>query len=169
MSWRRITSFAVLCIAVVQADPVLACREAPNPNRYIRDGRLSHQLIVIDARSGFAGKEIKEWRVSRNGRIRFWSYYAGAWKGRPKRGKLQRLQLVRIAGCLDEYGFHDLPERLGLPPGPNRRQITVTFGGERRHLIMSREQSLEAAGRGQSAHARFARIALSIFNEVNHR
>jgi len=149
----RFTSTIVLSLAFL----VLA-RDSLEAGDYLtKEGRLTHQLKVVQLQGGFAGFTGVQYTIAPDGSWTSESIFNQ--KITPKsKGKLSKKDLAKLGALLGEYALAKLPAKSGKRPGANPHTITLTFAKKKASLVGQSPPKLDPKNPTGTIESRFAGI-----------
>ena len=149
----RFSSTIVLSVVYL----VFACIGLAGQEYLTKDGKLTHQLKVVQLQGGFAGFTGVQYTVAPDGAWTSESLFNQ--KATPKsKGKLTENDLMKLAATLAKYEIEKLPATSGKRPGANPRTITFEFAGKKMSLVGQTQPKLDASNPTGSVESRFAGI-----------
>jgi hypothetical protein len=139
---------------------VFLCVAAQDGDDYLKDGKLTHPLKVVQLQSGFAGSTGTEYTIEPDGTWTTASVFNK--KITPKdKGKLTAKELEGLAGLLAKNELAKLPAKSGKQPGANPHTITIEFGKTRATLVGQMQPKMDPND-AASAESRFAGIVQGV-------
>jgi hypothetical protein len=133
---------------------------AQDGDDYLKDGKLTHPLKVVQLQGGFAGFTGTEYTIEPDGTWTTASVFNK--KITPKdKGKLTAKELETLAGLLAKNELAKLPAKSGKQPGANPHTITIEFGKTKAALVGQMQPKADPNDAG-SVESRFAGIVQGV-------
>jgi hypothetical protein len=148
----RFKRFFVLCFAlVIFANGRLFAED------YLKDGKLSQTLKIVELQGGFAGYTGTQFVIAPDGAWTFETIFNQ--KTTPKdKGKLSEKELAKLAGILEKYDLAKLPAESGKPPGANPHTVKFEFGKQTANFVGQVPPKVDSKNPTATAESRFAGI-----------
>jgi len=126
-----------------------------------KEGKLAHELKLVQLQSGFAGQTGTQWTIALDGSWSSASVFNQ--KITPKeKGKLQAKELAKLGEILKKYDLAKLPEKTDKKPGANPHTVALEFGKQTATFISQVPPELDSKKPAGSVESRFAGISAEV-------
>lgn len=148
----RNTSTAILSLALMSL-----MTGGLNADDYLKDGKLTHELKVVQLQGGFAGFTGVQYTIAPDGAWSSASVFNK--KITPKeKGKLDAKELEKLAALLAKYDLAKLPVKAGKQPGANPHTIMLEYGKQKASLVGQTPPKLDKENPAGTVESRVAGI-----------
>jgi hypothetical protein len=126
---RTLVALGLLAAGLPGAASALVADEYLN-----KDGKLAHELKLVQTQGGFAGSTGVRHIIASDGTWTSETIFNQ--KTTPKdKGTLSKDELEKLAAVLAKYDFAKLPAKSGKPPAANPHTIEFEFGKQKASLV----------------------------------
>jgi hypothetical protein len=143
---------------LLAASAVLMLASLAGADEYLKDGKLTHTLVVKDLQSGFAGQTGPQYTITPSG-----EWEEARVTGRNvkvvQKGKLTKKQLTALAGELKKYDPATLKDTGKVSVNPH--VVTIQYGKHSAKLNLKAGAALPPAGT-KTADGRFAGVVEAV-------